>query len=424
VFGSRPGLPDDFHAALDRLVPEPPEFLALLGSCFVEPARLAVPMLGRLEAAIAGLNESTDPANAVRIGIAATYVDRLAGCRSALWRVVEHGRAGGAITSAIEAFVLLGYDGLMAGDWDGVQRLVEEGLELTDSHDYKLLGGFLRYDRALIAAARGDDETVRAVTDELIQWAAPSRIGYVLNHASHARSLAALGRGDFEAAYRYAAEIFPGRTLPTYAPHALWVILDLVEAAVRAGRRTDAAEHVAAITSSGVAAISPRLALATAGASAMVASDDDCLEAFGTALAVPGANRWPFHQARIQLAYGERLRRAKSTSEARKHLTAALDTFERLDARPWVTRTSSELRASGLKVGSAAIDSLTPQQREIARLAAAGLTNKQIGERLFLSPRTVGTHLYQLFPKLGITSRAALRDALAGLPTQEPPSTT
>ena len=131
----------------------------------------------------------------------------------------------------------------------------------------------------------------------------------------------------------------------------------------------------------------------------MIASDDDCLEAFDTALAVPGANRWPFHQARIQLAYGERLRRAKSTSEARKHLT-------------------------GLKVGSAAIDSLTPQQREIARLAAAGLTNKQIGERLFLSPRTVGTHLYQLFPKLGITSRAALRDALAGLPTQEPPSTT
>jgi len=62
---------------------------------------------------------------------------------------------------------------------------------------------------------------------------------------------------------------------------------------------------------------------------------------------------------------------------------------------------------------------LTPQQREIAMLAAAGLTNKQIGERLFLSHRTVGTHLYQLFPKLGITSRAAPRDALAELATDE-----
>ena len=64
------------------------------------------------------------------------------------------------------------------------------------------------------------------------------------------------------------------------------------------------------------------------------------------------------------------------------------------------------------------IDVLTPQQREIALLAAAGLTNKQIGDRLFLSPRTVGTHLYQLFPKLGVTSRAALRDALAEHPPE------
>ena len=56
---------------------------------------------------------------------------------------------------------------------------------------------------------------------------------------------------------------------------------------------------------------------------------------------------------------------------------------------------------------------LTPQQREIATLAAAGLTNKQIGERLYLSHRTVATHLYQIFPKLGVTSRAALRDALS-----------
>jgi DNA-binding NarL/FixJ family response regulator len=58
----------------------------------------------------------------------------------------------------------------------------------------------------------------------------------------------------------------------------------------------------------------------------------------------------------------------------------------------------------------------SPQQREIAQLAAAGLTNKQIGEPLHLSPRTVATHLHQLLPKLGITTRAALRDALAGLP--------
>jgi DNA-binding CsgD family transcriptional regulator len=83
---------------------------------------------------------------------------------------------------------------------------------------------------------------------------------------------------------------------------------------------------------------------------------------------------------------------------------------------PWCGRASTELRATGLTSdrAPAATAPLTPQQREIAALAASGLTNKQIAERLFLSPRTVSTHLYQIFPKLGITSRAALRDALTG----------
>jgi DNA-binding NarL/FixJ family response regulator len=84
-----------------------------------------------------------------------------------------------------------------------------------------------------------------------------------------------------------------------------------------------------------------------------------------------------------------------------------------------MARAEGELRATGLSIGQTqafGAASLTPQQLEIARLAAAGLTNKEIGEQLFLSHRTVGTHLYQLFPKLGITSRAALSAALGDLP--------
>ena len=144
---------------------------------------------------------------------------------------------------------------------------------------------------------------------------------------------------------------------------------------------------------------------------------------FERALTVPGADRWPFDRARIELTFGERLRRMKATTDARAHLTAALDTFQRLGAAPWAARAGSELRATGLTIGHLAGTgpaSLTPQQREIATLAAAGLTNKQIGERLYLSPRTVATHLHQVFPKLGVTTRAALRDALAGLPPERP----
>ncbi|MEY9965706.1 DNA-binding CsgD family transcriptional regulator [Streptacidiphilus sp. MAP12-16] len=418
-FGSRAELVDDYRAALDRLDLEPPEILALLGNTFLEPARRAAPSLPLLDEAIAGIGEQADHAHAVRLGIAAMYVHRIAGCRSALWRVIEHGRSGGAVASAIKAFALLGFDGVLSGDWDGVLQLAEEGLAFTTRHHYRLLGGFLQYDRAMVAAARGDRETVRHHADDLEAWGAPNRIGFVLQLAAHAKAVDALSNGEFETAYRHAVEICSPGTVPAYKPAALWVLLDLVEAAVRAGRTAEARAHVADIHRSGVADLSPRLALIAVGATGMTAPAASFREAFDTALATPGASRWPFAQARIRLAYAERLRRAKSTSEARHQLTIALDVFERLGAVPWAARARAELRASGTPAAhpaSGPAAPLTPQEREIAELAAAGLTNKQIGERLYLSPRTVSSHLYRLFPKLGISSRAALRDALGELP--------
>ncbi|MGW4531816.1 helix-turn-helix transcriptional regulator [Nocardia sp. NPDC004340] len=418
-FGSRAELLDDYQAALDGLGLEPPEILSLLGSTFLQPAGLAGPSLPRLDEAIAAIGDQSDHAHAVRLAIAGMYVDRMAGCRNALWRVVEHGRAGGAVASAIKALAVLGFDGVLSGDWDRVLRLADEGLALTTRHHYRLLGGFLKYDQAMVAAARGDRLIVRGLTDDLVNWGGPNRIGFVLQLAAHARAVDALGHGEFESAYRHAVEICSPETVPVYKPVALWVLLDLVEAAVRAERMTEARVHVADIQQAAVADLSPRLALITAGAIAMTAPSTSFTDAFDTALAIPGASRWPFAHARIRLAYGERLRRVKSTSEARHQLADAQDTFERLGAIPWATRCHAELRASGLTVadrGTEPPGPLTPQEREIADLAAAGLTNKQIGERLYLSPRTIGAHLYRVFPKLGISSRAALRDALERLP--------
>jgi DNA-binding CsgD family transcriptional regulator len=225
--------------------------------------------------------------------------------------------------------------------------------------------------------------------------------------------------------------------------------MELTEAAVRTGRHAEAEAHAAAAGEAGIAAISTRLALTAGASAAIAASDQQSLEVFERTLAIPGIDRWPFDLARVRLAYGERLRRAKAATEAREQLTAASDTFQRLGAEPWLrravgrcrspqsaaralrsrpllgaepwtVRARKELRATGISIGQAATSgpaSLTPQELEIAMLAAAGLTNKQIGQRLFLSHRTVGTHLYQLFPKLGITSRAALSDALRDRPS-------
>jgi DNA-binding CsgD family transcriptional regulator len=195
--------------------------------------------------------------------------------------------------------------------------------------------------------------------------------------------------------------------------------MELVEAAARSGRPEDAAAHVAAAREARIGELSPRLALILAGAAAMAAADRDHRDLFEQALLVPDADRWPFDLARIQLAYGERLRRTQSPADARSHLRVALDAFAQLGALPWAERAGNELRATGLhreRPDSPGTAGLTAQQRQIAQLAAAGLTNKQIAERLFLSPRTVGYHLHQVFPKLGVTSRAALRDALDAQP--------
>jgi len=200
----------------------------------------------------------------------------------------------------------------------------------------------------------------------------------------------------------------------------MWIARDLVEAAVRTGRSGEAAAHVAAMQRAEVFRHSPRLALIAAGSAALAASAAEAGDRYREALAVRGAEQFPFERARVQLAYGEHLRRTRAPSASRLQLTAALETFERLGARPWIARTEHELHAGGLTHLSATgyrdWATLTPQEHEIASLAASGLSNKQIGTRLYLSPRTVSGHLYRIFPKLGISTRAALRDALGNLP--------
>ena len=96
---------------------------------------------------------------------------------------------------------------------------------------------------------------------------------------------------------------------------------------------------------------------------------------------------------------------------ARDQLRAARDTFDQLGNQPFSERARDELRATGEaspQRQNVALDELTPQEVRIARLVAEGLSNKQIGERMFLSHRTIASHLYQIFPKLGVTSRAQL----------------
>src|SRR5262245_33473171 len=119
----------------------------------------------------------------------------------------------------------------------------------------------------------------------------------------------------------------------------------------------------------------------------------------------------PFERARTELAFGEFLRRARRPRDAREHLRAALDGFETLRAGLWAERARVELRASGQTARRRVADTrdqLTEQELQIAHFVARGLSNREVGAQLFLSPRTIAAHLRNIFRKLGISSRTEL----------------
>ncbi|MCT9082904.1 helix-turn-helix transcriptional regulator [Streptomyces fulvoviolaceus] len=420
----RPELWDTYHAAMSQLTVPMPPLQEVLGDVYADPARSSATSLGLLDAVIHDLHREADPSRIERIAMAALFVDRATGCRAALWPVVDDGREGGAVTSALIALVVLCLDDFMTGRWDECGRLAAEGLALCEAHGYQLLAQQFHRAQGLLAAARGDDGTVRGLAQRITEWAVPRGARTVGHFALHMTALAALGRGDHEEAYLDASAISPSGVLASHAPLALWVPMDLVEAAVRSGRRAEALAHVAAMRQTGLPGISGRLALVTAGSAAIAAPEDRAAGFFEEALAIPGAERWPFDLARVRLAYGQHLRRTRAVKEARVHLAAALKTFRRLGAVPWAARAAEELRATGRTATRAHQDlgtiPLTEQEHRIAALAASGMTNKQIGKRLFLSHRTVAAHLHRIFPKLGITSRVTLGEALAALPPEQP----
>ncbi|MDH2415259.1 LuxR family transcriptional regulator [Nocardioides sp. CER19] len=231
-------------------------------------------------------------------------------------------------------------------------------------------------------------------------------------YAQYARGRAAMVDHDYDTAFAELARVFD-RSDVLFHPFARHrSTADLVEAALRSGRSDDARrlmddleEHAARQGSSSffratVTYLRP-----------LIAGEQDAELLFDRALGGPLAG-WPFLLARTQLNYGQWLRRQRRLIDARTQLRAAVAGLDSLGATSLADDARAELRAAGEAAPPSAVqqvDDLTPQELQIARLAASGLTNREIGMQLFLSHRTVGYHLYRIFPKLGITSRAQLR---------------
>jgi DNA-binding CsgD family transcriptional regulator len=223
-----------------------------------------------------------------------------------------------------------------------------------------------------------------------------------------------LGRFDeaienFEA---YARQIGSRIGADAIAPRSF--VPNLVEAYVRVGRIDPARAALEAYAAFATRSGRPHALALALRCRALVEGE---LQDFEAALAEHG--RWdnPFERARTELVYGEFLRRRKLRAEARAQLRAALLAFEAVGAVVWADRARTELRATGERARRrqpSTRDELTPQELNVARLVCEGLTNREIAERLFLSPKTIESHLVRIFRKTDVRSRTELTVALAG----------
>jgi DNA-binding CsgD family transcriptional regulator len=372
----------------------------------------------RVENALADLR-GLEPWDITRLGVAAYHVDALSRYRPHLQRTVDREAATGAVAAAMTMLHLIMLDQIAVGEWNEAERTGQRNLDLTTSHGHTLFVHHTRAYLGLLAALRGDIERARELQAAVDAWARPRGVGFLTQIADSIGTTAALSEGDYEAAYLHAIGITSPGSFESYAHQASRTLLDLVEAALHTGRAEQARRHALAAQEANLPSVSPRLALITYGALAMTATDPaEADRMYDRARSHPGAAGFPFELARISLAHGIRLRHTQGRKVARVSLTLAAESFDRLGAPAWTERARAELRATGASTPAASshLTALTWQEHRIASLAAGGLTNKEIGERMHLSPRTVSSHLYRVFPKLNITSRAALRDALSKLP--------
>jgi DNA-binding CsgD family transcriptional regulator len=237
----------------------------------------------------------------------------------------------------------------------------------------------------------------------------------LLSEVALARGRQALAQERFAEAYEHLLRIFDPNDAAYQEFVGGWVLADLADAALQGdGDRGVVDEFLREWEAVATATGAPQLDVQLRYAKAVLADEGNAEPLYASAMSA-GAEGWPFYAARAQLAYGAWLRRQHRMTESRAPLREAARSFEALGLLRFAERARRELRASGeapRRRLPEAWEQLTPQELQIAQLAAQGLSNREIGERLYLSHRTVGSHLYRLFPKLGVTSRTQLRDAL------------
>ncbi len=312
----------------------------------------------------------------------------------------------------------LGWAYIDTGRWDEALEAAAEASDLAETNQMDVVAASADVITATVLAMRGDSAAARRHAASAIGSADPAEKGLVAAWARRALGVAAFADGNYHQAFTQLRGLFSEDGTPLHNHVSYLGVADLAAAAVHADRRMEGRDVIERALSQLGGTDSPRMKQLIARARGILADTAGAEAYFGKPLADHAGDLWPFERAQLRLDYAEWLRRRRRINDAKPVLTEALETFRRMQARSWVQRAETELRACGVAVAAPhgardALSELTPQQRQIVRLASEGLTNRQIGDRLFLSPRTVSTHLYRSYPKLGVTGRNQLRDVIA-----------
>ena len=299
-------------------------------------------------------------------------------------------------------------------NWSVAGPSADEALHLARETGQPLWEASALIVQAILAGVRGDFDQAESQTAAAEAIALPMGANAMLCGLQLTRGLTAVSAGRYDEAFEQLHRLFDPSDPAYHHFQSAWALGDLAEAALHTGNLEAARVQLDLLAPRTKTGESTWTQVALLYARPLLADDEHAEELFKKALQAE-LSTWPLYRARLLLNYGRWLRRRRRAAESRGPLRSAREAFDALGARAFAEQARTELRAAGERSQGAetrAWQDLSPQELHIARLAAEGLSNREIGARLYLSHRTVASHLYRVYPKLGITSRVQLQPAL------------
>jgi len=390
-----------------------PRFIAI--SAYVEPLRLG----GELRVKLQRLSETRDgdPAVARVLGSTANVIGAFDLGVSFLSESSAALREQGRLSDLARVLFAQGWAEMEVGDWTRAMREVEEAVRFAEETGGVQWLAAATIVKAKLAGMQGNIEQSEAYAAQAEHLILSIGASFLLALLQIARGISAIGAGRHWEAYEHLRRLFAPADPAFNSGLQFFALADFVEAGVFSGNAQAARSVIEEMERVSAPMPVPWVETMLHYGRALLAAPADAERLFLQGLG-PAAKNWPFLRGRLLLAYGGWLRRQRRSANARAPLREARDIFDALGASPWSERAREELRASGessRRRTERVWETLTPQELHIAQLAADGLSNKEIGIRLYLSHRTVGYHLHQIFAKTGITSRSSLGPILAEL---------